>query len=270
MDPPPPYCTPVAPLHDQVGVVQHDLVATIRQLSKETINLDNRFQKVYVSLKHEVHDASSTPSSNLWAEMHKVGELENTAAQLKISTTSLIDDIISLVANADETKAAKIDALKNFIAKLAPPLLSAEYAAEQVAELRRQLGEFTAKYVAGLNDKISAAQAEITRLEEKGKDQRLDKTKYQDNGLDIIVDPELASVDYKEQIKKLQANIIGWERFRDDVKGGVHEISTGLDRISDYIGGAFLALWSHEKGDIEHLKQRVECSSTGVVQVSAA
>lgn len=102
----------------------------------------------------------------------------------------LIDDIISLVANADETKAAKIDALKNFIAvrtciarkafikldfflqKLAPPLLSAEYAAEQVAELRRQLGEFTAKYVAGLNDKISAAQAEITRLEEKGKDQR--------------------------------------------------------------------------------------------------
>lgn len=78
MDPPPPYCTPVAPLHDQVGVVQHDLVATIRQLSKETINLDNRFQKVYVSLKHEVHDASSTPSSNLWAEMHKVGELELT------------------------------------------------------------------------------------------------------------------------------------------------------------------------------------------------
>ncbi|KAB5590174.1 hypothetical protein CTheo_6392 [Ceratobasidium theobromae] len=274
MDSPLAYYTTAAALQAD----QRDLATTIRQLSNDTIKLDEQFQAVYSDIKsQEMFDTSPTAPSNQWAETRKIytnlmWSARHSATKLKTHTTALelLDVVIRAVADATQAKAAKIDALKNFIEAPVPSLLTAEYATEQVGELKKQLGAFNDKYSAELNEKIAAARAEITQLEEKDKEQKLkNKNAGGSGGLCGCLrrkPPPADSVDYEGQIKKLQTSISNWEKLRGDVEGGVHEISAKLDSIPDRVGNTFLTLWSHEKGDAEHLKQAVESSSTGTVE----
>lgn len=58
-----------------------------------------------------------------------------------------------------------INDLRCIIQKPAPSLLTTERAAEKIAELKQQLGSFSEKSTAGLDEKIAAAREEITKLE---------------------------------------------------------------------------------------------------------
>lgn len=69
MDSPLAYYTTAAALQAD----QRDLATTIRQLSNDTIKLDEQFQAVYSDIKsQEMFDTSPTAPSNQWAETRKV------------------------------------------------------------------------------------------------------------------------------------------------------------------------------------------------------
>jgi len=271
MDPPPPYYTTAAALE----ATHTDLASIIRQLSNETVKVDGQFQAVYVALKRdEKFDESADLPSNQWSTIRKIYTnllwlARNTATDLKSHTTELVDIIIPAIGDASETKQGKLDVLTEFINKPAPSLLTTERAAEQIAQLKQQLGPFSDKYIPLLKDKIAEAEKEIALYEEEDKKQNEEKKKEADKSRGVLgflhKHPPKEWVDYQTKIKRVQEQIKIWQTLISDVEGGISEIISGLDTIPDRVGSAFSALWLHEKQDAEHIREVVQRSTGGRV-----
>ncbi|KAF8601208.1 hypothetical protein BDV93DRAFT_524929, partial [Ceratobasidium sp. AG-I] len=273
MDPPPPYYTTAAALQAE----HRDLATTIRQLSNETIKVDDQFQGVYVELKRdEMFDQSSQSPSNEWAGIRKhftdiLWSTRSTAGELKSRTIELVDVILPAIAEPGEDKQAKIADITQFIDKPAPSLLTTERAAEKITELKQLLGSFSEKSTTGLDEKIRVAREEIAKLEEEAQKQRLKQQEAEKASHGLLgflhsKPPPIESIDYDSKIKRSQESVQGWEKLRNSIVDGIREICTGLDTIPDRIGSAFSALWLHEKNDSEHLRREVESSTDGNVR----
>ncbi|KAG8697494.1 hypothetical protein FRC09_007821 [Ceratobasidium sp. 395] len=273
MDAPPPYYTTAAALQAE----HRDLASTIRVLSHETIKVDDQFQVVYVELKRqEMFDESPDTPSKQWAAIRKLftdilWSTRTAAGHLKTHTTDLVDAVLPAIAGQDADKAGKMADLTEFIEQPAPSLLTTERVAEEIAELKKQLGAFTDRSAADLSAKISPAKQSLDQLEKESQNQaaRQKESEEASRGLFGLFHkpqpPTTELIDYDGRIRKIEDDIAGWEKLNACIVNGVREICTGLDTIPDRVGKIRLTV-VQEKEDAEYLRQAVEASPDGNVQ----